>query len=54
MASFLNSFIPDSDPYSKVQVVGKGLGKQNTKEEETSPYRLIEPDDIKKLFKTRN
>jgi ADP-dependent NAD(P)H-hydrate dehydratase len=53
MAIFLDSFIPDSDPHSKVQVVGTGLGKQNTKEEETSPYRLIQPEDIKKLFKER-
>lgn len=53
MATFLNSFLPDSDPQSKTQIVGKGLGKQTTKEEETSPFRLIEPEDIKKLFKPR-
>lgn len=53
MAIFLNSFLPDPDPHSKVQIVGKGLGKQGTKEEETSPFRLIEPDDIKKIFKPR-
>nr|WP_068891401.1 NAD(P)H-hydrate dehydratase [Pedobacter panaciterrae] len=53
MNTFLDSFIPDSDAHSKLQVVGKGMGKQSTKEEETSPYRLIQPNDIKNLFKPR-
>src|SRR5689334_10276791 len=53
MGIYLTSFLPDSDPQSKMQIVGKGLGKQGTKEEETSPFCLVEPDDIKKIFKPR-
>lgn len=53
MKTFLSAFLPDADPQGKLLVVGKGLGKQPSKEEETSPFRLLIAEDIKLLFKLR-
>lgn len=48
MAVFLDTFLPDTDPFSKAQEVAKGLGLQ-----EQAPYRLIEATDIRHLIKER-
>lgn len=52
MSVFLNTFLPDTDPSSKLQVVDRGLNKQST-EASASPYKLIEEEDIRGLVKPR-
>ena len=52
MAVFLNTFLPDSDASSKLQVVDEGLVKLSA-ESESSPYKLIQKADIKAILKIR-
>jgi ADP-dependent NAD(P)H-hydrate dehydratase len=52
MSVFLNIFLPDTDPLSKLQLVDRGLNKQSATAS-ASPYKLIEEEDIRRLFKTR-
>lgn len=52
MAVFLNTFLPDSDASSKLQVVDEGLVKLSA-ESESSPYKLIQEADIKTILKLR-
>ncbi|AOM77880.1 NAD(P)H-hydrate dehydratase [Pedobacter steynii] len=52
MSVFLNAFLPDTDPSSKLQVVDRGLSKQSA-EASASPYKLIEEEDIRELVKPR-
>ncbi|SMC61577.1 NAD(P)H-hydrate dehydratase [Pedobacter africanus] len=52
MAVFLNSFLPDSDADSKLQLVDEGLDKLGT-EADSSPYKLINQADIATILKPR-
>lgn len=52
MSVFLSTFLPDTDPSSKLQPVDRGLNKQNTAAS-ASPYKLIEEEDIRSLIKPR-
>lgn len=52
MAVFLNSFLPDSDAESKLQLVDEGLDKLGT-EADSSPYKLINQADIAAILKPR-
>ena len=52
MAVFLNTFLPDSDAASKLQVVDEGLVKLSA-EDESSPYKVIQKADIKTILKPR-
>lgn len=52
MSVFLNTYLPDTDPSSKKQVVDRGLTKQSA-EATASPYKLIELADIRGMVKTR-
>lgn len=52
MSVFLNTYLPDTDPSSKKQVVDTGLRKQST-EAAASPYKLVEASDIRGMVKRR-
>ncbi|MDR6784175.1 ADP-dependent NAD(P)H-hydrate dehydratase [Pedobacter africanus] len=52
MAVFLNSFLPDSDAESKLQLVDEGLDKLGS-EADSSPYKLINQADIAAILKPR-
>lgn len=52
MAIFLNSYLPDTDPYSQQQVVAKGLDIHKG-DDNRRPFQLIEGEDISKLLKPR-
>ena len=52
MAVFLNTFLPDSDADSKLQVVDEGLDKLGT-EADSSPYKLVDKADITAILKPR-
>lgn len=52
MAVFLNTFLPDSDADSKLQLVDEGLDKLGT-EADSSPYKLINEADIAAILKPR-
>ncbi|TKC07346.1 NAD(P)H-hydrate dehydratase [Pedobacter frigoris] len=53
MAVFLSTFLPDTDAESKVQLVATGLGKQPSKEENATRYRLVTEADVKNIIKPR-
>ncbi|RZM04711.1 MAG: NAD(P)H-hydrate dehydratase, partial [Pedobacter sp.] len=48
MANRLSDFLPDSDPLSEVQVVGKGMSNSG------DSYQLIREQDINAMLKPRN
>ena len=52
MAVFLNTFLPDSDADSKLQLVDEGLDKLGT-EADSSPYKLINQADVAAILKPR-
>lgn len=52
MVVFLNSFLPDSDADSKLQLVDEGLDKLGS-EADSSPYKLINQADITAILKPR-
>jgi len=54
MAVYLNDFLPDEDPDSSQQIVAKGIGRQSSKEEGNSRYRLVTKIDIQRLCRPRN
>lgn len=53
MAVFLSAFLPDTDAESATQLVAPGLGKQFSKEENATRYRLITEADVRNIIKPR-